>query len=128
MYSLEDIFNQAWSDNASARRGYLTHKSVWYNGVKMVKTIDDEPKYTLENIGSGGEHYIELTDSQVDIFMNEGWRQGCYNVAINNYESFIINIQDGINKYEGKNESYVKIYKKHLEETVTKLNQIKSKL
>lgn len=129
MYTLEEIFDQAWSDNASAKAESIDgDRSAWYNGVKMVEIKQDPPRYTLENTGTPSEYYIELNDNQVDVFIKKGWRQGCYNVAIENHEKFIARMTKTLNKYDGGKESIIKSYEKQLEDKINKLNQIKEKL
>lgn len=135
MYTMSEIFDEAWRDKAAARSVFYSHKSVFYNGVKMSASRVGEQTYTLENIGKGGNYYTELNEEEINVFLEKGWRQGVYNVAIKNHQNKIEVLNRAINRTtkskkidEAKKEMLISEYNNLLETTIEKLNKIKSRL
>lgn len=132
---MSEIFDEAWKDKAAARSVFAYHKSVFYNGVKMSATRVGERTYTLENIGKGGNYYTELNEEEINVFLEKGWRQGVYNVAIKNHQNKIEVLNRAINRTtkskkidEAKKEMLISEYNNLLQTTIEKLNKIKSRL
>lgn len=135
MYTMSEIFDEAWRDNAAARSVGFSHRSVFYNGVKMSASRVGERTYTLENIGRGGNYYTELNEEEVNVFLEKGWRQGVYNVAIKNHQNKIEALNRVIRRTtkstkidDAKKEVLISDYNNLLQTTIEKLNKIKSKL
>ena len=84
MYSLEEVFNQSNEDRYAARLNGVGYISNTLYGVKIIRdniTLDVEILHAQFSEG----YYAELTEDQVKIFLDNGWRYGVFVVALSNY-------------------------------------------
>ncbi len=132
-YSLEIIWQQAEDDGYTERIDYSGYTALITYGCRI--TRDKKTKeICLFNVGTGRDYYLELTPKQVDVFLEKGWRDGCYELTLFNYRKRLKSIEtmmrDEVNgrnnpkqiqSYKNSREGILKRYR----EVSNKLNKIK---
>jgi len=93
MFSLEDIFDQANSDNKSAKIIENGYQSVSLLDVKILK---DDYTHEIDLLNTSKRYYQRLTDSEFDAFKENGWRYGVYVVTLSNYRSKLDKVEKSI--------------------------------
>lgn len=96
-HSLEEVFQQSKLDDYAITLDGDGYESRMVYGIKIVR--DNETKaIQLLNTMVGGDYYKELADNQVQVFLEKGWRVGVYVVALSNYRSKLILIEQKIHR------------------------------
>jgi len=80
-YSLQEIFEQAQEDKSSIYCTMSRGESFLNMGVKLQKFID---YIEILNCSKGGDYFQELTETEYEVFFNNGWKRGCVITAMNN--------------------------------------------
>lgn len=83
MNTKEQIFNDAYNDRLGVRITTPDSVSVIYRGVKIQNKDGDIKIY---NTAQGGDFYREVKPEQYNVFINNGFRQGVYEVCMGNYK------------------------------------------
>jgi hypothetical protein len=83
MNTKEQIFNEAYNDRLSVRITTPDSVSLIFRGVK-IENKDDNIK--IYNLAKGGDFYKEVTPKQYKVFADKGFRQGVYEVCMENYK------------------------------------------
>ena len=129
MYSLEEVFNQSNEDRYAARLNGVGYISNTLYGVKIIRdniTLDVEILHAQFSEG----YYAELTEDQVKIFLDNGWRYGVFVVALSNYclklDSIENKIKDAMSRRGSK--KLVQMLKDRREEVLKKYTEINNKL
>ena len=129
MYSLEEVFNQSNKDRYAARLNGVGYISNTLYGVKIIRdniTLDVEILHAQFSEG----YYAELTEDQVKIFLDNGWRFGVFVVALSNYclklDSIENKIKDAMSRRGSK--KLVQMLKDRREEVLKKYTEINNKL
>ena len=103
-YSLEEIFQQSKLDDYAIALDGDGYESRMVYGIKSVR--DNETKdIQLLNTMVGGDYYKVVPQDQVKVFLEKGWRNGVYVVALSNYRSKLILIEQKIHKVMNGNKS-----------------------
>lgn len=103
-YSLEEIFQQSKLDDYAIALDGDGYESRMVYGIKIVR--DNETKdIQLLNTMVGGDYYKVVPQDQVKVFLEKGWRNGVYVVALSNYRSKLILIEQKIHKVMNGNKS-----------------------
>jgi len=103
-YSLEEIFQQSKLDDYAIALDGDGYESRMVYGIKIVR--DNETKdIQLLNTMVGGDYYKVIPQDQVKVFLEKGWRNGVYVVALSNYRSKLILIEQKIHKVMNGNKS-----------------------
>ena len=103
-YSLEEIFQQSKIDDYAIALDGDGYESRMVYGIKIVR--DNETKeIQLLNTMVGGDYYKVVPKDQVKVFLEKGWRNGVYVVALSNYRSKLILIEQKIHKVMNGNKS-----------------------
>lgn len=98
---IQDIFKQAETDSLSTRLVAPESVSYIYKGVKIEDKGGDIKIY---NTKIPGDYYTEITEDQMQVFLELGFRLGVYNVCIYNYNNSLESIQSTImNELTGRN-------------------------
>jgi hypothetical protein len=110
---------------------YHTRVSMWYvdMGVKIEK-FDDDGRIEIKNTMTPNEKFIDISDSERDVFEDKGWIAGCLNVNINVInqkiewqehliESNCISSPDAMQKKIEKNREKLLYYQQRLVKFVT---------
>ncbi len=129
MYSLKEVFEQAKTDTSCLKMSGLGYESVLARGLKIVK--DDKTGYVeILNTMVNGSYYAKLNPHQLNIFLEEGWKCGMYNISLSNYRSKLDSIEYKIkDEITGRNsEKQLLILKGKREVTLRKYTEIKNKL
>ena len=110
-YNLVEVFDQAVSDNylgAISGDGYL---SIILYGIKIIK---DESTSEVQILATNntGEHYINIDDDDLNVFLEKGWKYGTYQLSLSNYRLKLDWIESRIKKAinSGMKESSKKFY------------------
>jgi sRNA-binding regulator protein Hfq len=129
MYSLEEVFNQSNEDRYAARLNGVGYISNTLYGVKIIRdniTLDVEILHAQFSEG----YYAELTEDQVKIFLDNGWRYGVFVVALSNYclklDSIENKIKDAMSRRGSK--KLVQMLKERRDEVLKKYTEINNKL
>ena len=103
-HSLEQVFQQSKLDDYAITLDGDGYESRMVYGIKIVR--DNETKaIQLLNTMVGGDYYKELTHNQLEVFLDKGWRIGVYVVALSNYRSKLILIEQKIHRVMNGNKS-----------------------
>lgn len=127
MFSLEEIFDQAFTDNKSVKRIENGYQSV---GLLDIKILKDDYTHEVDLLNTSKRYYQRLTDSEFDAFKEKGWRYGVYIVTLSNYRSKLDRVEKSI-RYEvnGSNrQKIVKQLKAKRVEFLSEYNNLKNKL
>lgn len=127
MYDLEDIFDQAFTDNKSVKRIENGYQSV---GLLDVKILKDDYTHDIDLLNTSKRYYQRLTDQQFDTFKGKGWRYGVYVVTLSNYRSKLDKVEKSIrDEVNGKcSEKTIKQLKAKRESFLSEYNKLKNKL
>lgn len=79
----QQIFNEAYNDRLSVRITTKDSVSLIFRGVKVE---NKDGNIRILNMGRGGDFYIEITPEQYKVFAKNGFRQGVYDVCMENYK------------------------------------------
>ena len=129
MYSLEEVFNQSNEDRYAARLNGVGYISNTLYGVKIIRdNITSDVEILHAQFSEG--YYAELTEDQVKIFLDNGWRYGVFVVALSNYclklDSIENKIKDAMSRRGSK--KLVQMLKDRREEVLKKYTEINNKL
>jgi len=127
MFSLEDIFDQAFTDNKSVKRVENGYQSV---GLLDVKILKDDYTHEIDLLNTSKRYYKRLTDSEFDAFKKNGWRYGVYVVTLSNYRSKLDKVEKSIrDEVNGKgSEKIIKQLKATRESLMSNYTQLNNKL
>ena len=129
MYSLEEVFNQSNKDRYAARLNGVGYISNTLYGVKIIRdNITSDVEILHAQFSEG--YYAELTEDQVKIFLDNGWRYGVFVVALSNYclklDSIENKIKDAMSRRGSK--KLVQMLKDRRDEVLKKYTEINNKL
>ncbi len=127
MYDLEDIFNQAFTDNKSVKRIENGYQSV---GLLDVKILKDDYTHDIDLLNTSKRYYQRLTDQEFDTFKGKGWRYGVYVVTLSNYRSKLDKVEKSIrDEVNGKgSEKAIKQLKATRDSLMSNYTQLNNKL
>jgi len=103
-YSLEDVFQQSLKDDYAISLNGDGYKSKLVYGIKIVRD-DVSKEIQLLNTMAGGDYYKPLTIEQENLFKEKGWRNGVYVLALSNYRTKLLLIEQRIQKHMNGNKS-----------------------
>jgi len=83
MYKLNDIFNQADTDEVSINIDGMGYEARLRQGIKITKEGKD---IQIFNTTKGSLFYEEITDWQYQTFYEYGWIVGVYRLTLFNYK------------------------------------------
>ena len=127
MFSLEEIFDQAFTDNKSVKRIENGYQSV---GLFDVKILKDDYTHDIDLLNTSKRYYQRLTDSEFDAFKEKGWRYGVYIVTLSNYRSKLDKVEKSIrDEVNGKgSEKAIRQLKATRESLMSDYTQLNNKL
>ena len=127
MFSLEEIFDQAFTDNKSVKRIENGYQSV---GLLDVKILKDDYTHDIDLLNTSKRYYQRLTDLEFDAFEQNGWRYGVYVVTLSNYRSKLDKVEKSIrDEVNGKgSEKVIKQLKATRESLMSNYTQLNNKL
>jgi hypothetical protein len=77
------VFEQAYNDRMGVKIVTPDSVSVIYRGVK-IQNKDNNIK--IYNLAKGGDFYREVTPEQYKVFTENGFRNGVYEICMENYK------------------------------------------
>ncbi len=127
MYTLEQIFNQAFKSNNSVKSEMPKGICIIHNGVKIQK-FDD--RIEILNLGKGGSYYKVCNKFEYDFFKYNGWSTGCLILSIENCKHKLMLIEERIKKEVNtrKNDKHIQNLKNKREKALQKHAELKLKL
>ena len=103
-YSLEDVFQQSLNDDYAISLNGDGYQSKLVYGIKIVRD-NMSKEIQLLNTMAGGDYYKPLTTEQENLFKEKGWRNGVYVLALSNYRTKLLLIEQRIQKHMNGNKS-----------------------
>jgi hypothetical protein len=127
MFSLEEIFDQAFTDNKSVKRIENGYQCVMLLDVKILK---DDYTHEIDLLNTSKRYYKRLTDYESDTFKEKGWRYGVYVVTLANYRSKLDKVEKSIrDEVNGKgSEKTIKQLKATRDSLMSSYTQLNNKL
>lgn len=95
MYNPIDLWYDADMSNRGVKMNHDDCESIIYMGIKIEKKDND---VRLLNTKKGGNFYKEVTDEQYDMFFENGFLLGVYNVVKANTERSLQIVAETINE------------------------------
>ena len=127
MFSLEEIFNQAFSDKKSAKIIENGYQSTSLLDVKLIK---DDYTHEVDLLNTSKRYYQRLTDFEFNTFKEKGWRYGVYVVTLSNYRSKLDKVEKSIrDEVNGKgSEKTIRQLKATRDSLMSNYTQLNNKL
>ena len=127
MYTLKEIFNQAFESNNSVKSEMPKGISIIHNGVKIQKFED---RIEILNLGKGGSYYKVCDKFEYDFFKYNGWLTGCLILSVENCKHKLMLIEERIKKEVNtrKNDKHIQNLKNKREKALQKHAELKLKL
>jgi len=127
MYTLQEIWEQAKKDTFASNLDGAGYQARIVYGCRIVRD-DATGEIQIYNTGKGGDYYKRIED--INIFLEKGWRQGCYEVSLDNYRDRLDRIEKMIrNEVNGKrNPKQIQSYKTQRESVLNKYAELMVKL
>ena len=94
-YNIDDIFNQSKQDAYAANFDGEGYEARLMYGVKIIRDLETADTVML-NTNIGGDYYSKLTDKEVALFTENGWRYGVYVISLSSYRKKLDLIEDKI--------------------------------
>ena len=128
MYSIKDIWSQAYNDSYAIPLNGKGYESRVVYGVKIVRDISTGHIEILNTMK--GEYYHKLSAYELDIFYQHGWRYGIYSLNLTNYLQMLESIKESIKaEVNGLNRlRKVNVLKTNRDLMLNKYNSINKKL
>jgi len=130
-YSLEDIFQQSVSDPYASPLNGRGYKSMNVYGIKSVKD-NETGEVEIFNTTRSGNYYVEISESDYEVFLTNGWRYGVYELSLSNYRIKLDWIEHKIKKEVNKqgrvNDRQVQSLKQERQSVLEKYSEITIKL
>jgi len=125
MYNLHEVFSQALNDNGSICMSVKGGTAIINNGCKIQQMGD-----CIQILDMGSEYYKEFTDDQYRIMLENGWKDGCYLLTIENCKAKLDLIEQSIREEVNsrKNDKHIQHLKSRRENILKRFTKIKSKL
>jgi hypothetical protein len=126
MFSLDEIFNQAFNDKKSAKIIQNGYQSVSLLDVKIIK---DDYTHEVDLLNTSKRYYQKLTSNLFNTFKEKGWRYGVYAVTLSNYRSKLDKVEKSIrDEVNGKrNEKLINQLKATRVSLMSQYNKINKK-
>jgi len=127
MYTLQEIWEQAKKDTYASNLDSEGYQARIVYGCRIVSD-DATGDIEIYNTGKGGDYYKKVED--INIFLEKGWRKGCYEISLDNYRDRLDRIEKLIKaEVNGKrNPKQIKSYKTQRESVLNKYAELMVKL
>lgn len=127
MYILQEVWEQAKKDTFASNLDGGGYQARIVYGCRIVRD-DATGEIEVYNTGKGGDYYKRIEN--IDVFLNNGWRQGCYEVSLDNYRDRLDRIEKMIkSEVNGKrNPKQIQSYKTQRESVLNKYAELMVKL
>ncbi len=127
--NIQDVWTEAFEDQFATTLDSTGYEARIVYGCRIVKDrLTNEIE--LYNTGQGGDYYQKLNEEQEKVFIEKGWRYGCYVLSLSNYRRKLSKIEKMIrNEMNGKkNPKQVQSYKTSRENLLNQYAEISKKL
>jgi|SaaInl59LU_5_DNA_1037362.scaffolds.fasta_scaffold46404_3 hypothetical protein len=127
MYTLDEIFNQAYEDLRAVKLIENGYQSISLYDVKIFK---DNQTHQVEILNTSKSYYDHVSNSSKKVFQQYGWRCGCLDVTLSNIRLKLDKLETSIrDEVNGKSsEKTIKQLKSKRESFMTKYTQLNNKL
>lgn len=128
-YTLEELFEQACVDNLATILDSPTYQARLVYGCKIIKE-NDTGNIIIQDTTKGGDFYRQLSEEELDIFVDNGWRYGVYIIALDSYKRKLDTIEKSIRREMNgrQNPKIITSLKSHRSRILNKYNLITQKL
>lgn len=128
-YSLDDIYNQASQDNLRVNLDGKGYTSFMVLGVKIIKD-NETGKIQILNTMVGGDYYSNLSEKELNIFYNNGWRYGVFVLSLSNLRTKLNVIEKKIQNEltARKSIKQLRLLKNKRQEILSKYSELNYKL
>jgi hypothetical protein len=117
------IFEEAYNDGLSVRLTTPDSTSLIYRGVK-IENVDGNIR--ILNMNRGGDFYKEITPDQYNVFFEKGFRNGVYDVCLDNYKRALdmlsLKIRNEVSKRN--NVKHYEALKEYRNTIMNKINEV----
>lgn len=129
MYNIQEIWSQAEKDTFASNLDGVGYQARIVYGCRIVRE-DVTGEVQIYNTGKGGDYYKRIEGESLKVFLDNGWRHGCYRVSLSNYRDKLDMIERMIrNEMNGKrNPKQIQSYKTSRERTIIKYAEVMVKL
>ena len=132
MYSIEDVWEQAGEDDFAVELTLSLYTSRLVYGIQIYRDHKTSNIYIM-NTQVKGDWHIPLTQDEVNIFLEKGWRYGCYILSLSNYRSKLDRVKEMIKsemngKKRGKRIHSLKTQRENVLKKYTEINNKLNKL
>lgn len=98
MFTMSELFKQAWEDPSSAKIKYIDSRSAILYGVRAIMSSD-----AVEfQVAYDGDFYRPMPTFMVDTLLREGWRRGLCLLAIDRCNNSIEEYTNSMNEERDK--------------------------
>lgn len=119
MFTMSELFKQAWEDPSSAKIKYIDSRSAILYGVRAIMSND-----AVEfQVAYDGDFYRPMPTFMVDTLLREGWRRGLCLLAIDRCNNSIEEYTNSMNEERDKPNPD----KKRIEMLETRIRNIQEK-
>lgn len=127
MYTLDEIFNQAYEDLRAVKLIENGYQSISLYDVKIFK---DDHTHQVEILNTSKSYYDNISNSAKEVFQQYGWRCGCLDVTLSNIRLKLDKLETSIrDEVNGKSsEKTIKQLKSKRDSFMTKYTQLNNKL
>jgi predicted nuclease of predicted toxin-antitoxin system len=130
-YTLEEIFQQSVNDPYASSLNGVGYRSMNVYGIKSIKD-NETGDVEILNTTRSGNYYVEIADSDYEIFLTHGWRYGVYELSLLNYKVKLDwierNIKKEVNKQGRVNDKQIQLLKSERDNVLQKYTEITIKL
>tara|TARA_R100001463_G_scaffold42546_10_gene89123 strand:+ start:16 stop:411 length:396 start_codon:yes stop_codon:yes gene_type:complete len=127
IYTLDQVMEQALDDSAGVKSTMPQGVSVISNGIKIQRFPS---KTEILNCSRGGHYYQEILPNEYDYFIENGWKKGKVQMAINNclFKLDLIERRMKVEMNTRKNDKHIQNLKTRRENLLKKYADLQIKL
>ena len=126
---LLEVFEESKQDTYALTINSHGYESRMVYGIKIIRDNETNEIQFL-NTMLGADYYSRLTDDQINVFIEKGWRYGVYVLSLSNYRAKLDIIEKRMQKFisEKKSEKQIRQLKGSRERVLSKYSEINFKL
>ena len=128
-YSMNDVMHQALSDEYSVVLDGNGYEARLLYGCKISRD-NETMKVTIQNTTRAGDWYSPVSDDDIYIFLQKGWRIGVYELSLSNYRLKLDKVEESIKREVNgrKNPKQIQSLKNARQNIMNRYSKIKYKL
>ena len=129
MYTIEQVMEQALTDSQSIRIDGDGYEARISSGFKATRD-NLSGQIIFKCTSRGGEWYSKLTENEIEVLLEKGWRNGVDVLSLSNIGTKLDRVEELIKREmnERRNPKHIQHLKKMRDNIIVKYNIFKSKL